>query len=173
MREQDLSDYLSASNEGSGDPTKPAVVVTVGGKAKRGAAPKESAPIVLRNGQPLTKEMFDAYGDKGGMPFTSMQTMADWMNTWVNPKTKGPTFAPYYRAYGQSSKIPGSDLMMLYEKHKDNPQVMKIINSTMNTPEGEVPMYGADDADNIRKLVDAMYKDPAYAYTHGSLPVSK
>lgn len=157
-RTQDLSSFLSSMGAG-GDP-KAGVIVKVGGKGSKGSgdAPA-SGPIILKDGTPLTRDMFETSA-KNGMPFTDMKSMADWMNGWVQKNKDMPPVHPYYRTY-PNGKISGADILMIRNKFKDSPEVHKLINSAMGADD-EVPMYGPDQSDQLRKLIDATRNDPMY-----------
>lgn len=114
--------------------------------------PAPPQPIKLNNGQVLTIDDFNRSA-KGGFPFTSLQTMADYTNNWARKLPTDLKFSPYYRTYG-GENLPGGDIAILHAKYYNNPQVMKILQRNISKP-GEVPQYGPDDSDVIRKLIAA------------------
>jgi hypothetical protein len=107
-------------------------------------------PIKLKNGQLLTVDQFNTSA-KNGMPFTSMNTMADYINGWARKLPPDLKFSPYYRTYG-GQNIPGGDMAILHAKYYNNPQVMQILQRNIAKP-GEVPMYSPEDSDVIKKLL--------------------
>lgn len=114
--------------------------------------PTAPQPIRLNNGQMLTVNDFNKSA-ANGFPFTSMKTMADWTNGWAKKLPPDLKFSPYYRTYG-GQNIPGGDMAILHAKYYNNPKVMEILQRNISKP-GEVPQYGPDDSDVIRKLIAA------------------
>lgn len=108
-------------------------------------------PIKLKSGQMLTPDMFNQSA-KNGMPFTSLQTMADWYNDWSKKVPANFNASPYYRVYGNSQPIHGGDMAILFAKYKDDPKVLQVLNRNIAKP-GEVPMYSPQDGDTIKSLM--------------------
>jgi hypothetical protein len=161
-RTQDLASFLSAMEGGRGPES--GVIMKVGGKGNpgKGTDPTSSGPIILKDGTPLTRDMFESSA-KNGMPFTDMKSMADWMNGWVKKTKDMKPVHPYYRTYPEGT-ISGADILILRHKYGDDPNVNKLLDSATGT-DNEVPMYGPDQADQIRKLADHLKSDPVYKVT--------
>lgn len=106
--------------------------------------------IPLKDGTVLTPEMF-ATSAKNGLPFSNMQTMANYYNEWSRKIPATQQIFPYYRHYGSSQNINGGDMAILQAKYAHDPTVMAIINRNI-APKGELPMYSPDDGDTLKAL---------------------
>src|SRR5580698_10663838 len=89
-------------------------------------------PIKLKDGTMLTPEMFQTSA-KNGMPFNSMNDMADYYNDWSRKPGAQQSFAPYYRTVG-GQNINGGNVALLYAKYKDDPKVMTVLNRIFLMP---------------------------------------
>lgn len=64
----------------------------------------------------------------------------------------------YSRVYGSQNNIPNNNIEALKAQYRSDSSVMNILNRNI-APQGQVPMYGADDGDAIRRLL-GVYQAP-------------
>ncbi len=122
-----------------------------GGGSQNYTKTKDPNVVIGKHGVPITRADFE-HANKNGYSWKDFDAYADYVGGWAKPITNPTPVSPYYRAYGQQTNIPGADIAILQAKYADDPTVSKILNSNIAKP-GEVPMYGATDADTIRQLV--------------------
>lgn len=104
-----------------------------------------------KHGVPITRAEFE-HANANGYAWKDFDAYADYTGAWAKPITNQTTH-PYYRTYGGTPNIPGSDVAILQAKYAEDPTVQKILNRNIARPD-EVPMYGPDDADAIRALIN-------------------
>lgn len=116
--------------------------------------PTDAAALITKQPSPTPAPV--PYVDPAAIPTNSkkdkfMVEKADGsIGQWGNDLKDGNTSA-YYRTYS-GDKIQGEDVSILQSKYKDDPQVMKLLKRNIAKP-GEVPMFGNDDADVIKRLI--------------------
>lgn len=141
---------VNVNGQGLGVKVDPASIVPADPQTKPNFVKTNDPDVYMgANGVPITRTQFNQ-NQKSNMPFTSFETYADWVGGWAHPQRPIPDISPYYRAYGQGSNIPGSDILRLYLQR--DPSIDAILSRNISKP-GEVPEYGPQDSDNIRQLI--------------------
>lgn len=140
------STLLGAAGDGGG-----------GGDANKGYSPSNPSPNfnftkdpnvnIGKYGQPITKQDMDK-ANKLGMAWGNFNEFSHWFGGSRDPFAG---VSPVYRTY-PNGQIKGGDIAML--KAKEDPKIDEIINRNIAKP-GEVPMFGPEDSDLLKKLITA------------------
>jgi hypothetical protein len=110
---------------------------------------KDPNVMMGKYGVPITMDQFN-HANANGYAWKDFPSYADYVGGWAKPITDPIPIHPYYRAYGGQPNINGGDIAILAAKN--DPKINQIITRNM-APAGQVPMYGSEDADIIRKLI--------------------
>lgn len=154
---QDSSDKATLSGYNTNGNSTVTGYYAYGGYLKMAKPLKTLKPVKLLK-SPLHK-MPD-----GGVVGTDPKKKLPLAPIAIDPTTGQPVPANgqvdlgYSRVYGSQHNIPNNNIEALRAQYRNDPSVMNIINRNI-APQGEVPMYGADDGDAIRKLL-GVYQAP-------------
>lgn len=110
---------------------------------------KDPNVVIGKLGARITMDGFK-HANANGYAWNDFPAYADWMGSWARPITTPMPISPYYRAYGGTPNISGGDIAILAAKN--NPQINTILQRNI-AKDGDVPMYGPEDADAIRALI--------------------
>lgn len=110
---------------------------------------KDPNVVIGKYGVPITKDQF-IHANKNGYGWTDFDSYANYVGGWAKPIDNPIPISPYYRTYGGTPNINGVDVAILAAKN--DPNINKLIQSNI-APAGQTPMYGAETADTIRKLI--------------------
>lgn len=135
------------------------------GEPETGNTPAKTSPnftrtsdpnvMVGKNGVKITKDEFEK-ANKNGMAWVDFPAYADYVGGWAKPINPNEyNVSPYYRTYG-GQNIPGSDIALLMSQN--DPKINKMLSRNLSG-KNEVPLFGVEDSDNIRALIQKA-KDP-------------
>lgn len=110
---------------------------------------KDPNVVIGKLGARITMDDFK-HANANGYAWKDFPAYADWVGSWARGGGNTMPISPYYRAYGGTPNISGGDVAILAAKN--NPQINTILQRNI-AKAGEVPMYGPEDADAIRALV--------------------
>jgi hypothetical protein len=105
--------------------------------------------VIGRHGARITRQDFET-ANKNGYAWKDFPAYADYIGSWAHPITEPTQFHPIYRAYAQKEPISGADIALL--SAKNDPSINAMIKRNI-APQGQVPMFGSQDADNIKALI--------------------
>lgn len=130
-----------------------------GGDVNKGYSPSNPSPNftytkdpgvnIGRYGVRITKDDM-ANANQRGMDWNNFNEFSHWYGASHKPVDFG-SVSPYYRTY-PNGKINGGDIAIL--KGKDDPKIDEILSRNIAKP-GEVPMFGPEDSDLLKKLIAA------------------
>lgn len=109
---------------------------------------KDPNTMIGRYGVKITKDDMDN-ANKNGMAWNNLDSFADWLGGWAHQVPDFKSVAPYYRTY-PTGKIDGGDVALLMAKN--DPSINKILQRNI-AQDGDVPMFGADDSDLLKKII--------------------
>lgn len=113
---------------------------------------KDPNVVIGKYGAPITYDEF-VKANKNGYAWKDFSAYADYVGGWARPnKPLAPPPPPYYRAYGGGENINSGDVAILQTRYADEPMVQQILQRNI-AKTGEIPMFGADDADAIKALI--------------------
>lgn len=110
---------------------------------------KDPNVMMGKYGVPITRAQFE-HANNNGYAWKDLDAYADYVGGFAHPIQNPIPISPYYRSYGGQPNINGVDIAVLAAKN--DPKVNEIINRNI-APKGQVPMYGSEDADALRKLI--------------------
>jgi hypothetical protein len=99
-------------------------------------------------GVKITKDDMAA-ANKNGMGWNDFNEFSHWLGGFAHNPVDYDSVSPYYRTY-PNGNINGADIAVL--KAKGDPKIDAIIARNIASP-GEVPMFGPEDSDMLKKLI--------------------
>lgn len=128
-----------------------------GGDVNKGYSPSNPSPNftytrdpnvnIGKYGQPITKQDMDK-ANRLGMSWGNFNEFSHWFGGSRDPFDN---VSLVYRTY-PNGQIKGGDIALL--KAKQDPKIDEIISRNIAKP-GEVPMFGPEDSDLLKKLITA------------------
>lgn len=140
MEGYNLYDIVGTSDGGKKNTSKPIPNFT---------PTKDPNVMMGKYGVPITRAQFE-HANNNGYAWKDLNSYADYVGGWAKPINNPISISPYYRSYGGQPNINGTDVAILASKN--DPKINEIITRNI-APVGQVPMYGSEDADTLRKLI--------------------
>jgi len=111
-----------------------------------------------KHGLRITKQDFEN-ANKNGYAWENLDAYADWLGGWAKKLPVQKATYPYHRTYPQG-KIGAGDIALL--EAKDDPQVNAILQRNI-AGKNEIPLYGAEDSDYLRAMINTVRPNPDMA----------